>query len=202
LFSGNLQYSGYYTFVADNSGLCIAAPSNASGAQLAQYTCNGTSAQAFSLVPNAGINASSWYEVVNEGSGLCATAAGGSTANGTAVQQSPCTGATSQLWQFVPTSVSGYYEVLNDNAQSQGESWNITGGPGATGQGVPLQTWNYGGTANTNALFAGALQYSGYYTFTADNSGLCIAAPSTSSGVQLEQGTGNASTAQAFSLVP
>jgi glucosylceramidase len=153
-------------------------------------------------VPNAGINASSWYEVVNEGSGLCATAAGGSTANGTAVQQSPCTGATSQRWQFVPTSVSGYYEVVNDNAQSQGESWNITGGTGATGQGVPVQTWNYGGAGNTNALFAGALQYSGYYTFTADNSGLCIAAPSTGSGVQLAQYTCNGTPAQAFSLVP
>ena len=31
---------------------------------------------------------SSWFEVVNQSSGLCATAAGGSTANGTAVQQS------------------------------------------------------------------------------------------------------------------
>ena len=94
------------------------------------------------------------------------------------MQQSACTGATSQRWQFVPTSVSGYYEVLNENAQTQGESWNITGGTGATGQGVPLQTWNYGGTANTNALFAGALQYSGYYTFTAGNSGLCLGAVS------------------------
>jgi glucosylceramidase len=167
-----------------------------------QSTCNGTTAQAFSLVPNSGINTSSWYEVVNEGSGLCATAAGGSTANGTAVEQLACTGATSQLWQFVPTSVSGYYGVINENAQSEGESWNITGGVGATAPGVPLQTWKYGGTGNTNALFAGDLQYSGYYTFAADNSGLCLGAPSTSSGVQLEQFTCNGTPSQAFSLVP
>ena len=101
-----------------------------------QSTCNGTTAQAFSLVPNSGINTSSWFEVVNEGSGLCASAAGGSTANGTAVEQLACTGATSQLWQFVPTSVSGYYEVVNENAQSEGESWNITGGVGATAPGT------------------------------------------------------------------
>ena len=118
-----------------------------------QSTCNGSTAQAFSLVPNSGINSSSWFEVVNEGSGLCASAAGGSTANGTAVEQLACTGATSQLWQFVPTSVSGYYEVVNENAQSEGESWNITGGVGATAPGDTLQTWNYGGTGNTNALF-------------------------------------------------
>ena len=64
-----------------------------------------------------GINTSAWYEVVNQNSGLCASAAGGGPANGTAVQQLACTGATSQLWQFVPVA-SGEYEVLNDNAQS------------------------------------------------------------------------------------
>ncbi|MGH3155590.1 MAG: RICIN domain-containing protein [Streptosporangiaceae bacterium] len=48
---GNLQYSGYYTFTADNSGLCIDAPSTSSGVQLEQYTCNGTPSQAFSLAP-------------------------------------------------------------------------------------------------------------------------------------------------------
>jgi hypothetical protein len=118
------------------------------------------------------------------------------------VEQLACTGATSQLWQFVPTSVSGYYEVVNDNAQSEGESWNITGGVGATAPGTPLQTWNYGGVGNTNALFASALEYSGYYSFTADNSGLCTGAPSTGSGVQLEQFTCNGTPSQAFSLVP
>ncbi|HSZ38529.1 MAG TPA: arabinofuranosidase catalytic domain-containing protein [Trebonia sp.] len=202
LFAAEPGSSGDYTFTADNSGLCLDAPSTSSGVQLEQNTCNSSTAEAFSLVPNSGINTSSWYEVVNEGSGLCATAAGGSTANGTAVAESACTGATSQLWQFAPTSVSGEYEVVNDNAQSEGESWNITGGVGATAPGDTLQTWNYGGTGNTNALFAGDLQYSGYYTFTADNSGLCLDAPSTSSGVQLEQNTCDGTSAQAFSLVP
>jgi hypothetical protein len=150
-----------------------------------------------------GLSASAWYEVVNENSGLCASAAGGGTANGTAVQQSTCTGATSQLWQFVPTSVAGYYEVLNDNAQSAGESWNITGGVSATASGDVLQTWNYGGTGNTNALFAANAQSNGSYTFTADNSGLCIDTPnaSTVSGVQLQQSTCNGTSAQAFKLV-
>jgi hypothetical protein len=92
--------------------------------------------------------------------------------------------------------------VVNENAQSEGESWNITGGVGATAPGALLQTWNYGGTGNTNALFSSALQYSGYYTFAADNSGLCLAAPSTSSGAQLEQYTCNGTPAQAFSLLP
>jgi hypothetical protein len=148
---------------------------------------------------------SSWYEMVNEGSGLCATATGGSTANGTPVDQLACTGATSQLWQFVPTSVSGYYEVVNDNAQSAGEGWNITGGVAATAPGDPLQIRSFGGTDNTNALFASLFArypLSGYYSFVADNSGLCIDAPSTSSGVQLDQYACNGTPSQAFSLTP
>ena len=201
LFAADPGSSGNYTFVADNSGLCLDAPSTASGTQLEQNTCNSTTAESFTLVPNSGIDTSAWYEVVNENSGLCATATGSSTANGTAVEDTACTGATSQLWQFVATSVSGEYEVLNDNAQSEGESWNITGGTTATAPGDLLQTWNYGGTGNTNALFAAALQYSGYYSFTADNSSLCIAIPSTSSGTQLEQNTCDGTASQAYSLL-
>ncbi len=145
---------------------------------------------------------SSWFEVVNQSSGLCATAAGGSTANGTAVVQQACTSAASQLWKFTPTSVSGYYDVVNDNAQSEDETWNITGGVGATAPGTPLQIWNYGGTGNTNALFSAKLGSSGSYTFVADNSGLCIGAPSAGSGVQLQQAACNGTPSQAFSLVP
>jgi beta-glucosidase len=149
-----------------------------------------------------GSSSSAWYEVVNENSGLCASAAGAGTANGTAVEQLACTGATSQLWQLVPVA-TGYDEVLNDNAQSEGESWNITGGVSVTASGDLLQTWNYGGTTNTNALFAANLGSTGYYTFVADNSGLCIDTPgaSTASGVQLQQYTCNGTPAQAFKLV-
>jgi beta-glucosidase len=152
---------------------------------------------------SSGISTSAWYEVVNENSGLCASAAGGGTANGTAVEQLACTGATSQLWQFVPVA-TGYYEVLNDNAQTEAESWNIAGGVGATASGDLLQIWDYGGSGNTNELFAADLESSGYYNFVADNSGLCIDTPgaSTTSGVQLQQYTCNGTGAQEFSLLP
>ena len=151
---------------------------------------------------SGGINSSAWYEVVNATSGLCASAAGAGTANGTAVQQLACTGAASQLWQFAPAA-GGYDEVLNENAQAAGESWNITGGVGATASGDLLQLWSYGGAGNTNALFAPGLLSSGYYDFVADNSGLCIDVPgsSTSGGVQLQQYGCNSTGAQEFSLV-
>jgi hypothetical protein len=51
LFAADLQYSGYYSFTVDNSGLCIGAPSTSSGAQLEQNTCSGNPSQAFSLLP-------------------------------------------------------------------------------------------------------------------------------------------------------
>jgi len=73
----------------------------------------------------------------------------------------------------------------------------------ATASGDLLQTWNYGGTGNTNALFTATLESSGYYNFIADNSGLCIDTPgaSTTAGVQLEQYTYNSTGAQEFRLV-
>ena len=156
----------------------------------------------FASSGGSGINTADWYEIENQNSGLCASAAAGATANGTAVEQLACTGATSQLWQFVPVA-TGEYEVLNDNAQSEGESWNITGGTGATASGDLLQTWDYGGATNTNELFAANLQSSGNYTFTVDNDGLCIDTPSasTTSGVQLQQYTCNSTAAQAFTLI-
>jgi len=73
----------------------------------------------------------------------------------------------------------------------------------ATASGDLLQTWSYGGTGNTNALFSATLESSGYYNFIADNSGLCIDTPaaSTTAGVQLQQYTCNGTGAQEFSLV-
>jgi beta-glucosidase len=155
-----------------------------------------------SFAGGTGLSTSAWYEVVNTNSGLCASAAAAGTGNGTAVEQLACTGATSQLWQFVPVA-TGYYEVLNENAQSEGESWNITGGVGATASGDLLQTWDYGGTGNTNELFAADQLADGDYNFIADNSGLCVDTPSasTTSGVQLQQYTCNSTGAQSFQLV-
>jgi hypothetical protein len=99
-------------------------------------------------------------------------------------------------------AATGYYQVLNDNAQTEGESWNITGGVSATASGDLLQTWNYGGPGNTNALFALNQTASGTYTLKADNSGLCIDTPgsSTTTGTQLQQYTCNNTPAQQFNL--
>lgn len=93
-----------------------------------------------------GINTSAWYQVANTNSGKCVDATNGGTANGTALQQWTCTsGDTNQEWQFQATD-SGYYKVVSRNATGQG--WDVTGGAGATGNGVPIQLWAYGGGTN------------------------------------------------------
>jgi glucosylceramidase len=149
-----------------------------------------------------GIGSGTWYQVVNVNSGKCADATNGGTSNGTAVQQWTCAaGSTNQEWQFQPTD-SGYYKVVTRNAPALG--WDVTGGPGATGDGLPIQLWTYGG--GTNQQWRPALQSDGSYTFTARNSGtecLDVTNRSTADGTQLQQWTcTGGDTAQTFRLTP
>jgi glucosylceramidase len=149
-----------------------------------------------------GIDPTKWYEVVNTNSGLCADAAGWGTADGTAVQQWTCGagGQANQEWQFHATS-NGYYQVVNRNAPT--ESWDVTGGQGATADGTPIQLWTAGGATNQQWL---PTQVGSGYTFTARNSGtecLDVTNRGTTNGTRLQQWTCTAGdTAQSFTLVP
>jgi glucosylceramidase len=151
---------------------------------------------------SGGISSTAWYQVVNTNSGDCVDDAGGSTSNGTAVQQWACgTGNANQQWQFHPTS-GGYYQVATKNNTS--EVWDVTGGPSATGNGTSIQLWS--ATGGTNQQWLPTLQANGTYTFTARNSGnecLDVTNRSTSNGTQLQQWACTAGdTAQTFQLVP
>ncbi|WP_204046463.1 RICIN domain-containing protein, partial [Acrocarpospora phusangensis] len=91
--------------------------------------------------PGGPIDASAWYQVVNVNSGKCVDAAGWGTGNGTAVQQWTCGSAqNNQQWQFRSTS-DGFYQVVGRNAPAQ--VWDVSGGVGATADGVKVQTWVY-----------------------------------------------------------
>ncbi|WP_152626281.1 RICIN domain-containing protein [Streptacidiphilus carbonis] len=145
------------------------------------------------------INSSAWYQVVSTNSGKCVDATGGGTANGTAVQQWTCgSGNTNQEWQFQPTD-SGYYKVVTRNATS--EAWDVTGGSGATGDGVPIQLWSYGG--GTNQQWKPVQQADGSYTFSprsATGECLDVTGVSTADGTRLQQWTCTGGAAQSFSL--
>jgi glucosylceramidase len=148
---------------------------------------------------SGGINSTAWYQVVNTNSGKCADATNGGTANGTGVQQWTCgSGNTNQEWQFQPTD-SGYYKVVARNAAT--ESWDVTGGAGATGDGAQIQLWAYGGGTNQQWL---PLQHAdGSYSFTPrNNSNECldVTGVSTTDGTRLQQWTCTGGVSQSFTL--
>jgi hypothetical protein len=170
--------------------------SNAPGGSPLTVALSGTGAAP------TNINPAIWYQVVNSNSGDCVDDTNGAVSDGTAVQQWACfTGNTNQEWQFLPTS-GGYYKVVTRNDTS--EAWGVSGGPGATSGGTPIQLWTYDG--GTNQQWLATLQSNGSYTFTARNSGdecLDVTNHSTANGTQLQQWTCTAGdTAQTFQLTP
>jgi glucosylceramidase len=217
-----LLSDGDYEFAAQNSAaecLDVTNTSTTAGAALQQWACSATDpAQSFALIASGGgtstptatptatptspaggsINTSSWYEVKGQGSGLCLEPAAGGTANGTALEQEPCTAAANQLWQF-QTSGNGY-EVANKNAPS--EVWDVTGGTGATANGTAIQIWS--ATGATNQQWKATLESNGDYEFAAQNSAaecLDVTNESTTAGTQLQQWACSASdAAQNFAL--
>ena len=227
--------NGVYKFIAQNSGLCLDTPgaSKSDGVQLDQFTCNGTNAQAFTLVltttatgnptspnnpapgtpttptapappPPPTPNPSLWYNVVNVNSGSCLDVFNHGTALGTALDQWTCgSGQANQQWQFTLAG-DGIYQV---SSRSVAMSWNVTGGAGATKNGIPIQMWSYSGSSNEQwqPIFLGTDNNgNNIYQFTAQNDGLCLDVPGASktNGQQLDQWGCNGTNAQAFILVP
>ncbi len=145
---------------------------------------------------STGISTTAYYTVVNQASGACVDLTGGSTSNGTTLQQWACgSGNLNQQWKFTATTGS-YYEVTPHASGTL--AWDVTGV--GTAPGSTMQLWTYGG--GLNQQFQPVLQSSGYYTFIDHNSGLCLNVPSgaTTNGLQLQINTCNGSTSEAFKL--
>ena len=122
-------------------------------------------------------------------------------ANGTPVQQWPCQNGLNQQWRFRPTD-SGYYNVVPRTVANM--SWDVTGGAGATGNGVKVQLWTFGGNGGTNQQWRPESLGNGRWRFRARHSGRCLDVPgaSTAAGVQLQQWDCNGTGAQSFVLAP
>ncbi|GAA4187643.1 ricin-type beta-trefoil lectin domain protein [Streptosporangium oxazolinicum] len=142
-----------------------------------------------------GIDPTAWYQVVNVNSGKCLDAAG--AGNGAVLRQWACGAAGgNQQWQLRPTT-DGFYQVLSRNAPTL--AWDLTGGAGATGDGVKVQLWTYGGGTNQQWKPVGT---GGTYTFQARNSGKCLDVTdvSTADGARLQQWSCHNGPAQSFRL--
>ena len=195
LIALNADTASAHTFNVDENG------------QFFTYTLPAKAVATFTWTPgtttgggsSGAINPSGWYQVANANSSDCVDATGGGTANGTAVQQWACgSGNTNQEWQFQPTS-NGYYQVVTRNAPT--EAWNVTGGAGATGNGVPIQLWTYGGA--TNEQWEPVLNTNGSYSFhplSNPNECLDVTNQSTANGTQLQQWSCTGAANQQFNL--
>jgi Ricin-type beta-trefoil lectin domain len=149
------------------------------------------------------ISTAAWYNVVNTNSSLCVDATGWGTGNGTLVQQYTCAASqANQEWQFQPTD-SGYYRVVNRNAYNATATnvvWDVTGGPWATADQIPVQLWSYVG--NTNQQWMPVPLGNGAYKFVARNSSKCLDVPGASLVVSghLQQYDCNGTGAQSYTL--
>ena len=131
-----LTSNGTYTFgTAVHSGSCmdIAAASTADGAQIQEYSCNGTGAQTFQPVA---LDAT-YFKIVNPESGKCVDIAANATADGTKVDLYTCNGTTAQAFKFVPSGSS--YTIVG---QQSGKCLDVTAASSANGTKIDLYTCN------------------------------------------------------------
>jgi beta-glucosidase len=154
----------------------------------------------FAVTTSGGpISPNAWYEIVNQSGGGCVDATGWGATNGTPIQQWACgSGQQNQQWRFVATD-GGNYRVASRNAADQ--VLDVAGGPGATADGVPIQTWAW--TGGTNQQWQPLALASGAYALKARHSGKCLEVPggTSANGTRLRQATCNGTAAQTFRVV-
>ena len=142
------------------------------------------------------VDTNQWYELVSKNSGKAIDVAGGSTANGTRLQQYTRNNTSSQRFRFVATS-SGYYRIVPKTNSRQG--WDIKGG--STSNGAKAQVWSYGGS--TSQQFKIQRMAGGGYRLTPRHvTNRCLDVPGSSknNSVQLQIWTCNSATNQTFYL--
>jgi beta-glucosidase len=115
--------------VTGYEGLCldVRSANSANGTPVQVYTCNGTSAQQWTVESNGTL----------ESLGKCLDVVGGGTANGTLVDLYACNGTGAQVWQ--PQS---------DGALVNPQSGACLDDTGYGGSGTQVQIWSCSGNSN------------------------------------------------------
>ncbi|SPE58238.1 Extracellular exo-alpha-L-arabinofuranosidase precursor [Streptomyces netropsis] len=96
----------YEQVVNLHSGKCleVAGGSQANGARVQQYSCNGTVAQQWNKRPTS----DGYFQLVVASSGKCLEIANASQANNYRAQQNPCGSGYHQQFAQLPSGVPGY----------------------------------------------------------------------------------------------
>jgi hypothetical protein len=130
----------FFTFVSGNSGKCLdaASASTANGTAVQQYTCNGSTAQQWELLPGADAG---YYVIVNANAPSPAIDVDGpSTATGAKIHLWSNGGWSSQEWQPVQESSGAYHFV----SHYSGLCLDVPSA--STADGVQLQQYTCNGT--------------------------------------------------------
>ncbi|WP_433788746.1 ricin-type beta-trefoil lectin domain protein [Actinoplanes sp. CA-252034] len=123
------------TLKSQNSGLCLALPSNwtALPAIAIQWSCSGAADQDWQLNQRA----NGEYEIRNDRSGHCLALEGGATKDGTPVVQWTCRDNVDQYWQLTKDA-NGYTELRNSFS---GKCLAVQGGDVAMKNGAQALIW-------------------------------------------------------------
>ena len=137
--AGSKLPMGRYTLVSLNSGKCldVTGASTADGANVQQYSCNGTGAQAYDLMVE-----DNYYHLVNANSGMSVDVLGSGTANGTNVDQWTTYDADNQRFTF-NSQGSGEYSIVGEGS---GKCIDVTGE--STADGANVEIWTCSGDSN------------------------------------------------------
>src|SRR5262249_37744089 len=105
----DLTNNGNYNFkTLVNTANCmdVSGGSISNGAQIQEWTCNGTGAQTWQIQALD----TTYYKLVNLQSGKCLDIAGNQTADGTKVELWTCSGGSNQAFRFV--SSNGFFKIV------------------------------------------------------------------------------------------
>ncbi|CAA9261516.1 MAG: CBM13 / GH5_35 / PL3_4 / GH39 [uncultured Cytophagales bacterium] len=135
-------FSGTYKITARHSGkaLDVSNSSTADGANVQQWTDNGSQAQQWIITPTT----NGYYKLVCKASGKALDVNASSLADGANVHQWTYVGGNNQQWLIEPTS-DGYYRLI---ARHSGKALDVNGGSGATQDGANVHQWGYVGGTN------------------------------------------------------
>jgi hypothetical protein len=143
------------------------------------------------------IDTNAWFTLTARNSGMVLDLRGGSSANGTAVQQYAKNGSNAQKFRFIAAD-GGYYRIAS--ALNTNQVLDVAGA--GTANGTKTQVWAWGGGANQQwmAVDAG----NGYINLRPRHVGRCLDVPggSTAASVQLQIYDCNGTSSQQFLRTP
>jgi hypothetical protein len=151
----NLTNSGKYNFkTLVNTANCmdVAGGSISNGAQVQEWTCNGSGAQTWQIQALD----TTYYKLVNPQSGKCLDIAGNLTADGTKVELWTCNGGSNQAFRFV--SSNGFLKIVG---KQSGKCVDVAAANPASGTKVQLWTCNGTNAQTWNAVLLGSGSGSG-----------------------------------------